>query len=540
MAAQCRCRSRGAERIDTEEDCLSACDTQGKVDELSPVSQLLKKARRRSLVDLVLDQSALAISIAMGGAIVLMLTGTSLLEWYWIAVLAVASLAVGLYRVRGRIPSEYRMAQRIDWKMSLADALSTATYFANEDKPICAEQRRAAEEVARTIDARVAVPFTRSRFAWPAAGLALVACGLFAVRYAVTGTMSLEPSLVKMAYDTFFGNGPAQQQAKNNIRKNAIDPNSPLDPGNPDAPTTQNDQVPDSELQTVETPDVNNSSAADQSKEAAKGEKSSPEDTQGDNGEKGEKGDQSANQDDQGNQDKKDGTKSEKSKEGKQDPKNQNANNENSSMLDKLKDAMANMMNKMKSTPPKEAQSAQNSQDSKAGAQEKGQKSSQNQKGSQSDSQDADAQSDQQQGDKSEQKQSANAKSGDKSQDKNNSPDAKSGIGSSDGDKAAKEAEQLAAMGKISEILGKRAANVTGEVMVEVGSTKQQLKTPWAQKQATHVEAGSEIHRDEVPLMYQQFVQQYFEEIRKGTDAGGKAGSGKAGDGKSTVKTPSP
>ncbi len=480
----------------------------------------------------------------MGGAILLMLTGTSLLEWYWIAVLAIASLAVGLYRLRGRVPSEYRMAQRIDWKMSLADALSTATYFAGvrdsseRREEICAQQRHSAEQIARTIDPRVAVPFTRSRFAYPAAGLALVACGLFAVRYAVTGTMSLEPSLVKMAYDTFFGNSP-QQQAKNNIRKSPIDPNSPLDPGNPDAPTTKNDQVPESQLESVETPDANNSAAADQSKEAAKGQKSQDE-SNGESGDKGEKGEESAKQDD-GNQDKKDGAKSDKSKEGKQDAKNQNANNENSSMLDKLKDAMANMMNKMKSAPPQEAQSAQNSKDSKAGGQEKGQKSSQNQKGSQSDSQDADAQSDQQQqqGDKSEQKQSANAKSGDKSQDKNNSPDAKSGIGSSDGDKAAREAEQLAAMGKISEILGKRAANVTGEVMVEVGSTKQQLKTPWAQKQATHIEAGSEIHRDEVPLMYQQFVQQYFEEIRKGADAG-KPGAGKAGDSKSTGKTPSP
>lgn len=502
------------------------------------------------MLDLVLDQSALAVSIAMGGAIVLMVTGTSLLEWYWIAVLAVASLAVGLFRLRGRIPSEYRLAQRIDWKMNLADALSTATYFADvrdgseRRDEICAQQRHAAEQIARTIDPRVAVPFTRSRFSWPAAGLTLVACGLFAVRYAVTGTMSMEPSLVKMAYDTFFGNGP-QQQAKNNIRKQAVDPNSPLDPGNPDAPTTQNDQVPESQLESIETPDVNNSAAPDQSKEAANGQKTSPDDSQGDNGEKGEKGEQSANQDD-GNQDKKDGAKNDKgadkTKEGKQDPKNQNANNENSSMLDKLKDAMANMMNKMKSSPPKEAQSAQNSQDSKSGAQEKGQKSAQNQKGSQSDSQDADAQSDQQQqqGDKSDQKQSANAKSGDKSQDKNNSPDAKSGIGSSDGDKAAKEAEQLAAMGKISEILGKRSANVTGEVMVEVGSTKQQLKTPWAQKQATHIEAGSEIHRDEVPLIYQQFVQQYFEEIRKGADAGAKPVAPKPGDSKSTQKTPSP
>jgi hypothetical protein len=76
-----------------------------------------------------------------------------------------------------------------------------------------------------------------------------------------------------------------------------------------------------------------------------------------------------------------------------------------------------------------------------------------------------------------------------------------------------------AAMGKISELLGKRAQNVTGEVMVEVGSGKQQLKTPLAQRNATHNEAGGEIHRDEVPLMYQQFVQQYFEEIRKGPPA---------------------
>ncbi len=518
------------------------CDTQYKVDELSPVSQLLKKARQRCLLDLVLDQSALAISIAMAGAILLLLTGTSLLEWYWIALLAIASLAIGLYRFRNRVPSEYRLAQRIDWKLNLADALSTAKHFAETHSPIVDQQRASAEQTARAIDPRIAVPFTRSRFVWPAAGLALVACGLFAVRYAVTGSMSLEPSLVKMAYDTFFGSGP-QQQAKNKIRNPQIDKNNPLDPGNPDAQTTQSDQMPDSQMESIETPDVSNASAADQSKSAAQvQQKSSPDDQQGDNSEQGEKGDK-AQQGDDGNQDnssKGDKSKDAKQKDGKQDAKNQNANNDNSSMLDKLKDAMANMLNKMKSTPPKEGQSAQNSQDSKAGGQEKGnQKGAQNQKG-QNDSQDADAQSDQnqQQGDKSEKKQSANAKSGDKSQDKNNSPDAKSGIGSSDGDKAAKEAEQLAAMGKISEIIGKRSANVSGEVMVEVGSTKQQLKTPWAQKQATHIEAGSEIHRDEVPLMYQQFVQQYFEEIRKSPES--KSQPSAKPDTKPSSKTPSP
>jgi hypothetical protein len=51
--------------------------------------------------------------------------------------------------------------------------------------------------------------------------------------------------------------------------------------------------------------------------------------------------------------------------------------------------------------------------------------------------------------------------------------------------------------------------------MVEVASGKQQLKTQYSDRKATHVEAGGEINRDEVPLAYQQYVQQYFEEIRK-------------------------
>ena len=70
-------------------------------------------------------------------------------------------------------------------------------------------------------------------------------------------------------------------------------------------------------------------------------------------------------------------------------------------------------------------------------------------------------------------------------------------------------------MGKISEIIGKRAANITGEVMVEVSPGKQQLKTQYSQQNATHVEAGGEINRDEVPLAYQQYVQQYFAQVRK-------------------------
>ena len=81
-------------------------------------------------------------------------------------------------------------------------------------------------------------------------------------------------------------------------------------------------------------------------------------------------------------------------------------------------------------------------------------------------------------------------------------------------------------MGKLSEIIGKRSQNLTGEIMVEVSSGKQQpLKTQYSDKRATHAEGGGEVHRDEVPLIYQQYVQQYFEEIRK-TPAKGKSATG--------------
>ena len=81
-------------------------------------------------------------------------------------------------------------------------------------------------------------------------------------------------------------------------------------------------------------------------------------------------------------------------------------------------------------------------------------------------------------------------------------------------------------MGKISEIIGKRSANVTGEVTIEVNSSKQQLRTQYSDSAAIHKEAGGEINRDEVPAAFQQYVQQYFEQVRKQAAPAKGAGKG--------------
>jgi len=50
---------------------------------------------------------------------------------------------------------------------------------------------------------------------------------------------------------------------------------------------------------------------------------------------------------------------------------------------------------------------------------------------------------------------------------------------------------------------------------VEVQNSSQQLKTGWVQQKAEHGNAGGEISRDEVPVEFQTYVQQYFEQVRK-------------------------
>jgi len=473
------------------------------------LTNLLERARRRLFGQLALDKSALALLIGMAAVILLLLAGTQILDWYWPVLVVAISLGVGIYRLRKSLPSQYKLSQEIDKRLGLADSLSTAVYFAEHPEPdrqaVCDVQRREAEIVAQGVDVHQAVPPSRSRYLLPAAGLALVAFGLFAVRYAVTGSLSLEPSLLKIAYDSFFG--PPPQLAKNQAKRLNMK-QDPFDPGNPDAQSTAADQQPEDLLNAQDSPDATSPQGDDNAKQAADkdGDKNGGDaDKQGkDKGDDNKDGKQS----DKNSKDGKDSADNKDSKEGGSQDKQGNPSD--SGVLDKIKDALANMLNKMKPNSPSPQQNAKN-QSSK----DKGEKSDKGEKADkQPDSQNGEAESNPDSNQSGDQKNADDAKSSSQPG-KPSSQDSASGAGSKDGDKAAKDAKALEAMGQISEIIGKRSAAVTGEMMIEVGQTKQTLKTPWADRQASHTEAGGEIHRDEVPLIFQPFVERYFEEIRK-------------------------
>jgi hypothetical protein len=272
------------------------------------------------------------------------------------------------------------------------------------------------------------------------------------------------------------------------------------------------------EISTADIPDVNDLSdtvRGEKGKAATEGKGTNPGEGEGGEGTQDSK-----------NQDPNDSGKEGKSEEGKpQDAKNakqgtksgdNNLQAAKNSMMDKMKDAFANMMNKLKQPNPQEGQQqADNKKGGDKGGQQKGGQQPGKQPGKGNESQKGAEQPGDEGAEANEKQAQAQGQGGDKSASMQAPPDAKSGVGKADGDKSIKDAEQLQAMGKISEIIGKRAKDIAGEVMVEVNGGKQQLRTQYSNSAAKHAESGGEIHRDEVPLQHQQYVQQYFEQVRK-------------------------
>lgn len=501
---------------------------------------LLNAARRRHLSQVTIEQTVIAAGAALAGAVFLLLLGTQVLDWYWLVLLAAGSFGLGLWRTLRRTPSRYRLAQIIDARLRLHDTLSTALYYESgsrkADPELLVFQHDRAESLARTIDPAAVFPLRVPKVLYAVGGVALVAFGMFAIRYGITHTLDLKPSLVKIAFDTFWKQdrraadvrqkSPLQKKLEDQLKKLGINV------GSPDAQPKDQDAKQDTAANALDGPDLHGESSDNaQAKVQSSPNEQTPDP---DGSEKGERA--SGSEDQSGDNQPPDAQGLAQSNNQQVGQKGDQQNGDKSSMMDRMRDAMANLLNKLK-MQPKGNESRQMAQDSKSGGrgqQQKGQKGSPNPGKPDANGSPSPDQQGQDQG-QGEHNQQAQGKNGSKA-DHQPSQDAKSGIGKDDGDKTAREAEQLAAMGKISEILGKRAQNMSGELMVEVAGGNQQLKTQYSGIAGKHAEAGGEISRDEVPLIYRDFVQQYFERVRKAPPAGAKTKAAEVTNGKKAVK----
>jgi hypothetical protein len=468
-----------------------------------PLEDLTSKARRRWRWNLILAQAARAGCAAAGGMIVLLLAGTEVLDWPWLAALAVAGLLYGFRRTARQMPSPYEVAQAVDRNLALHDALSTAYFFSRPEagrtaaEEMRAAQRAAAETLCPEVDLRRAVPLHAPRAIYLAAALVVAAGGLFALRYGIARRLELSRSLPRIVLDTL--RPPVQYQAAKGKRA---------------------DRRLQEYWQNLGVTLDEKASAGDRLAAAMAEEgqhnRYSPEGVKPlemsageENPEGGEApGDELAL-----------GTGQEQAQPPGAAPRGENRPGDNDSLLEKFRDAFASLLNRLKIQPKggdgqqvassamTQSETAQGRQaPSQRGMPGSGRELSEGQPGSEAQEMQA-----------SEGGQKSSNAPGRRGQEGESeaSREGRSGIGREEGSKELRAAEQQAAMGKISELIGRRSQTLTGEVMVEVTSGKQQLRTAYSQQQAAHAEAGGDIHRDEIPLAYQSYVERYFEQVRK-------------------------
>ena len=498
----------------------------------SHVLEAVEAASRRRAFVLTLEHSAVALLAIFGGLILLLLVGTQILNWPWLVLLAIIGLTVTGMRVRQRLVSRYRVAQLVDRRLELSDALSTAWFLLHDpvrrDSGFARAQIQAAARAARIVQPAIVFPLVWRR-TWALAGaLAAVAFGLFALRYLVTNSLSLKPALIPIP--ALF---PAEvierlhtpaDRAADTKRSEINAGNIAQDAGN--GPRAEEKPAP---------AEGNPSAAA-----AGKADGNSPGLGQSGTPLNGSKKDGSSGAHDKSASEMqtpgdKDGSKNAAAAGGSakgDSPSDKTAQNtdgsqRDSSLANRVKDALSGLMDKMrpqsarsKSDASDRAQQDKNSGEQKAGNSAKdsqGEQKAQSSPENQSDGRAQNAQS-QSAAQASEKPSGTQSNASDESANRKGS-ESHSGIGRQDGEKSLKAAEQLRAIGKLDEIIGKRAANLTGDMTVETHSSHQQLQTQYSGRVGHHSDLGGEIDRNEVPMALQNYVREYMEQVRKQADA---------------------
>jgi hypothetical protein len=467
----------------------------------SPVDLVVARARRRAIALLAVEQLCRAATAVFALLALMLVGGAAIFHPLWPAAVAVAAAGWTLWQVRRKAPDSYRAAQKADAALGLQDLLATAWYLRRSSReplstlaPIV-EQR--AEQACLDADLRQALPFRWSRSAVFAAASLAVLLGVLALRVGLLRSFDLRPPLVTVQFDTLTG-APVPPERPPRKAANKLDlPGFSLEETYAGAPDEE--QLPAEALRTV---DAGESAASfpqgsQQARRSAlaNGETlppgaERPEESGAADAEEGQAADP--------------GSSAAKDAPPSQPPQD--------SLLDKMRDALASLMEKFKiETPPAESSSTSKQGSKQESARREKGRPQPGKKGEQSG--EGEMLSSQQQAAADSAAQSKSEQSG---RPDPSSQNEKSGIGKEEGRKELQEAEDLQAMGKLDELIGRRSRNVQGEVMVEVVNSKnQQLKTPWADRMGPRGDSGGELGRDEVPLHLQDYVQRYYEQIRR-------------------------
>jgi hypothetical protein len=481
------------------------------------VEDLVRRARQRLLLNESLAQLAFAAAVFAGGFVLILIFGTRFLAGWTLGLFAAAGIAIGVWRVLRRTPDQYATAVRLDENAKLHDALSTALYFSahpDESAQFVQSQRLQADAAAGEVHLDQAVPFVFPKSLYAMAALCVLASALVALRYGASHGLNLRAPLTQLLFEdqsirdakkakSLYPKSKSwMDEAQSLMSKLGMksDPENPL-PSDPDALNKAIDEA----LQSEPSPSAQGQKGAGQGGKTGQTKAGEPS-NEGQNGDPIDNPDQQAGNDQSGQE----GNNPQSGQQSSKQASGKGGNQSNKeSLMSRLKEAVSNMLSK-------------SGNKDNGGSQQKNQESAKNQTPSGEKGQagkGAEEQGDSQ-SDAEGQPDSSDAQNGQQAQGRLNNANQTpqqggSGIGNQDGSKEIKAAAQLKAMGKISEIIGQRAATVSGETSVEVQSGNQKLRTDYSNTAAAHGDADSDVTRDEIPLSVQAYVQQYFAEVRK-------------------------
>lgn len=500
----------------------------------SAVQALIHSAWRRRLIVLTTEQLAFALLLTCAGAILMLLAGTQILDWYWLVLLAAIGLGVSAWRIRQRLLQRYEVARLIDHRLQLQDSLSTAWFLlsepSNSDRPMARRQIEGAEQLAATIAPERAFPIVLSRVWIATFALITIIFGLFTTRYLLNSSLSLRPALIHLPF-TSGKSAVSEAKLRNQPQDKANAQDQPVrellagDQRNtPAAPSSSpRETAPNLQSDSKSQQDANASSSSSSGKSS---ESSQPENSQSasKNGEQNAEssGSDSPKSDSRSAQNSKEANGSQQDKSRAQ-PKSADGQ-QTPGLMDKMRDALSGLMAKLQRSAPSDSKSG-DAKKNASGQKSQGQQNAANNKQNGTPDQSGqkaqsslDAQSSAQAAAVEKAPASSLGSSNEQMQ-QSKSNDPQSGAGRQDGQKDLKDAEQLKTMGKLAEIIGKRSANLTGEIKVEKPTQQQQLETQYTNQVGRHVDSGGEINRDEVPAEYQNYVRAYMNEVHKQTNA---------------------
>ena len=484
-----------------------------------PVMKTVERAHTRAVTQATLREIALAGAIALLGPLLIAVFGTDWLPAGLLVVFAASGLLAGGYRWSRMRPSHYGVAQRIDSVWNTDDQISTAYYFAqhpSEAGPLTRFQREQAAPLAASGDLAAALPLEVPKTGYAFATMLLLLLVLLGIRYGTQSSFSLQPPLVPIEAPTLFADAghELRREDTSEVKSPGEEPSQSLRKENKlekSPKTAEPEPVPD--VIDGETPTgdaLGEGSSALPEMEGLSVDDEFGDELAGGSGEGGEE---------QGDSEWTD--PSQQSGEG--DPNaeagspEQGAENEASNdLLSRLQDAFRNMLSSLNMDPPTgsepgESSEQQSGQPSPAEGAQSGQKAAEapdsGQTGTDAESASGaapEAPQELTQGDSGSESSAA-------------SPEGSqvSSAGSKDGSKELSAAEQMQAMGELSELYQQRAEDMSGEVLIETEAVPQQLRTPYSPTAAGHRDPGGRVSRDEIPYAYRRYVQKYFETLRQ-------------------------